>query len=109
MSTYSGVNARLALCLNSVLNVKVVVAAFNQEMALVGSFSVIMNLRMELFGALLGSSAVFLVRNSALISANTRRRGSDDCGNQSPQFHQTRDLGWCRWCVDNDEPEHVGI
>ena len=37
---------------NSVLNVKVVVAAFNQEKALVGAFSVITNLRMELFEAL---------------------------------------------------------
>ena len=43
-----GVNARLAKCLNSVLNVKAVVAAFNQEKALVGAFSVITNLRMEL-------------------------------------------------------------
>ena len=32
---------------------KAVVAAFNQEKALVGAFSVITNLRMELFGALL--------------------------------------------------------
>ena len=30
---------------------KAVVAAFNQEKALVGAFSVITNLRMELFGA----------------------------------------------------------
>ena len=37
--------------LNSVLNVKAVVAAFNQEKALVGAFSVITNLRMELFEA----------------------------------------------------------
>ena len=36
-----GVNACLALCLNSVLNVKAVVAAFNQEKDLVGAFSVI--------------------------------------------------------------------
>ena len=42
---YSGVNARLAECLNSVLNVKAVVAAFNQEKAQVGAFSVITNLR----------------------------------------------------------------
>ena len=48
-----GVNARLASCLNSVLNVKVVEAAFNQEKALVGAFFVITNLRMELFEALL--------------------------------------------------------
>ena len=40
------------LMLNSVLNVKAVVAAFNQEKALVGAFSVITNLRMELFEAL---------------------------------------------------------
>ena len=39
-------------CLNSVLNVKAVVAAFNQEKALVGAFSVITNLRMDLFEAL---------------------------------------------------------
>ena len=34
----------LAQCLNSVLNVKVVIAAFNQEKALVGAFSVIVQL-----------------------------------------------------------------
>ena len=38
--------------LNSVLNVKALVGAFNQEKALVGAFSVITNLRMELFQAL---------------------------------------------------------
>ena len=42
-------------CLNSVLNVKAVVAAFNREKALVGAFSVITNLRMELFEALAGT------------------------------------------------------
>ena len=45
----------LALCLNSVLNVKAVVAAFNQEKALAGAFSVITNLRMQLFEALTGT------------------------------------------------------
>ena len=35
------------------MNVKAVVAAFNQEKALVGAFSVITNLRMEIFEALL--------------------------------------------------------
>ena len=38
MSTYRGVNV---CCLNSVLNVKALVCAFNQEKALVGAFSVI--------------------------------------------------------------------
>ena len=33
------------------LNVKAIVAAFSQEKALVGAFSVITNLRMELFEA----------------------------------------------------------
>ena len=36
---------------------KAVVAAFNQEKALVGAFSVIKNLRMELFQALLSTAA----------------------------------------------------
>ena len=38
------------------LNVKAVVAAFNQEKALVGAFSVITNLWMELFEALIPSA-----------------------------------------------------
>ena len=41
-----------SMCLNSVLNVKAVVAAFNQEKALVGAFSVITNLRLDIFKAL---------------------------------------------------------
>ena len=39
----------------SVLNVKAVVAAFNQQKALVGSFFVITNLRMDLFEALIAA------------------------------------------------------
>ena len=42
------------------LNVKTVVAAFNQEKALVGAFSVITNIRMELFEALVTVLAVAL-------------------------------------------------
>ena len=38
------VNTRLAQCLNSVLNVKALVDAFNQEQDLVGAFSVIVQL-----------------------------------------------------------------
>ena len=55
-----GVNTHLALCLNSVLNVKVLVAAFNQEKNLVGAFSVITNLRMELFEELVGSPTIIV-------------------------------------------------
>ena len=40
----SWVNARLASCLNSALNVKALVGAFNQEKALVGASSVIVQL-----------------------------------------------------------------
>ena len=40
------------------LNVKAVVAAFNQEKALVGAFSVITNLRMELFWSTSGHRAL---------------------------------------------------
>ena len=40
MSTYRGVNIHLAKCLNSVLNVKVLIGTFNQEKFLVGAFSV---------------------------------------------------------------------
>ena len=45
--------------LNSVLNVKAVVAASNHEKALVGAFSVITNLRMELFEALIRFPELF--------------------------------------------------
>ena len=48
----SWVNACLAKCLNIVLNVKALIGAFNQEKALVVAFSVMTNLRMELFQAL---------------------------------------------------------
>ena len=52
---------------------KAVVAAFNQEMALVGAFSVITNLRMELFEALADTdagSAVFLLPGAATAVTN---------------------------------------
>ena len=51
----------LAKCPNSVFNVKAVVAAFNQEKALVGAFSVITNLRMDLFEALVANSTCRLL------------------------------------------------
>ena len=47
MSTYCGVNDRLEKCINSVLNVKVLVGTFNQEKALEGPFSVIVNSSFE--------------------------------------------------------------
>ena len=50
---------------------KTAVAAFNQEKALVGAFSVITNLRMELFEALMGNLMVVSVEecsSRALVS-----------------------------------------
>ena len=55
MSTYHGVKARLA-CLNSVLNVKALVGAFNQEMAIVGAFSIIVKTGCGTDGALHSTS-----------------------------------------------------
>ena len=40
---------------------KAVVAAFNQEKALVGAFSVITNLRMDLFGALVDIVIILII------------------------------------------------
>ena len=56
---------------------KAVVAAFNQEKALVGAFSVITNLRMELFEALL--SAVLVSRKSLLILIRSQINDSLKC------------------------------
>ena len=49
---------------HNILNVIAVVAAFNQEKALVGAFSVITNLRMELFQAL-----ALTVNNQAIFTS----------------------------------------
>ena len=45
---------------------KVVVAAFNQEKALIGAFSVITNLRMELFQALINTPLLLLTPDPAV-------------------------------------------
>ena len=52
---------------------KVVLAAFNQKKALVGAFSVITNLRMELFEALVKSNHIMMVTTlpRALHAAST--------------------------------------
>ena len=54
---------------------KAVVAAFNQEKALVGAFSVITNLRMELFGALLTTRAYYWVVGMLALSQGLVRKG----------------------------------
>ena len=52
---------------------KAVVAAFNQEKALVGAFSVITNLRMELFEALVNSEHGLTVLKIILEMKTLRR------------------------------------
>ena len=57
------------------LNVKAVVAAFNQEKALVGAFSVITNLRMQLFEALLedGKTVILYLHGNSANRAGAHR------------------------------------
>ena len=50
---------------------KAVVATFNQEKALVGAFSVITNLRMELFEALVMNLAARVTARSAPVGASS--------------------------------------
>ena len=58
---------------------KAVVAAFNQEKALVGAFSVITNLRIELFEVLLaGHNSCLLPENTHQIFYFTEVRGLGD-------------------------------
>ena len=71
MSTYCGVNARLAYCLNSVLNV-------NQEKAIVGAFTVIVQLhRLIVCSTKTHSPNVFFSVNTfdGPITLRTRSRG----------------------------------
>ena len=72
MSTYRGVNARLAQCHDSVLNVKALVGAFNQEKALVGAFSVIVQPvvePMDRFAALV-DILIFKIKTSETTTAS---------------------------------------
>ena len=55
---------------------KAVVAAFNQEKALVGAFSVITNLRMDLFEALVGDPKLRLGVNIIFMCSGEPRAGA---------------------------------
>ena len=57
---------------------KAVVAAFNQEKALVGAFSVIMKLRMELFEA--------LVHSVTAVRWHMLGRGNERCDELQPGY-----------------------
>ena len=59
---------------------KAVVAAFNQEKALVGAFSVITNLRMDLFQALQASGQWSDVPQPRVMLLMSRVKGADQQG-----------------------------
>ena len=77
----------------NVLNVKAVLAAFNKEKALVGAFSVITNLRMELFEALADT------RCMQCIAVCTRKRNVADNGHKSVNAPLAFLIfgNWCNW------------
>ena len=58
---------------------KAVVAAFNQEKALVGAFSVITNLRMQLFEALFRTAFTGTFKNGELVFARCSRLTGASC------------------------------
>ena len=70
-------------CKHSVLNVKELVAAFNQEKALVGAFSMITNLRMELFEALVLTQSQHLPSPPPLLPSLPGHSLHPDCAPRS--------------------------
>ena len=66
---------------------KAVVAAFNQEKALVGAFSVITNLRMELFGALVVSNGGTGCSTAVLLVPEVLLGAGDDGHVAGPAVH----------------------
>ena len=75
---------------------KAVVAAFNQEKALVGAFSVITNLRMELFEALTLNISV----GGVLVSLVTWSWAADTSCLATFSLHRwTPRWGQARWCT----------
>ena len=80
---------------------KAVVAAFNQEKALVGAFSVITNLRMELFKALIQSSSKMyglLLQNMAEFIQN---KYGDNMWKKVNSLHSCLFLSDLNWKVCN--------
>ena len=88
---------------------KAVVAAFNQEKALVGAFSVLTNLRMELFKALVRSSPAIMARQ-CVRNIYCLMEGEDSTEHKANQiliFNQSgmndmmddRTSSWLEFCV----------
>ena len=67
---------------------KAVVAAFNQEKALVGAFSVITNLRMELFEALVSSVDAGRIINTWRHLVVTAESGKEEGKSTVNAYHQ---------------------
>ena len=97
---------------------KAVVAAFNQEKALVGAFSVITNLRMELFGALISTDhwspgagrrrgrggGCRRCRGSSHYRAGSGRLPTRSASLLCSQPQLVRGRAWCLQCF-NEEPD----
>ena len=75
---------------------KAVVAAFNQEKALVGAFSVITNLRIELFEALLAPAAVSEAEVSMLKFRRSRSSGTYSVTRPGQRQERHEDTGGTR-------------
>ena len=80
-----------SICLNSVLNLKAVVAAFNQEKALAGAFSVITNLRMDLFEALVEDTLETLAEHYIEELVDLAEGGTED----------DEDSPWWEWILQD--------
>ena len=65
---------------HSVLNVKTVVAAFNQEKALVGAFSVIVKTKCKTDGALHSTIGDIILQNTKIFTATWYERACYYCG-----------------------------
>ena len=86
---------------------KAVVAAFNQEKALVGAFSVITNLRLDLFEALLGTpdecSHCWQPCPSHL--ARCRGCGDENCSNSQTRLNYWKGESWIlKWWLGSSCP-----
>ena len=101
MQTQKQYHVRSVLCLNSVLNVEALVGAFNQEKALVGAFSVITNLRMDLFQA--------LVLSVCLLQTQIIRVEEEKEKVESELLRQARDLEMLQNTIQKSQRERENM
>ena len=102
-SPYCGVNACLGQFFNSVLNVKVLVGAFNQQKVLLGAFSVIVKTGCGTDGALHSTTFYFFyfylfaeVKSSSVLLSLIFCILSTHPFRKNVQFHRQRKLLKCK-------------